>query len=477
MTDRIALPGVTDDESRTLNMLLERLGHHGSHNDLRANLYDNERRTRQVSSVIPPQYNSLRLVLGWSSKAVDSLVRRCNLDGFVWPDGDLGSLGFREVWDGNMLGSEVDQGLTSSAIHGPSFSIATQGGADEPPALVHFKDARNATGVWNPRTRRLDSLLSIIDRDDEGEPTEFALYLHGLTLTAEKRAGLWYLEDRSEHAYGMPADVLPYKPRLGRPFGSSRITRPIIALQDQAVRVLIRLEGHLDVFSFPEMWMLGADESIFKNADGSQKAAWQVMLGRTKGIPDDEGATNPRADVKQFPAASPEPHLSALNAFAKLFAREASLPDSAVAITDLANPTSAESYDASQYELIAEAEGAMDDWTPALRRTTVRALAMANNEPEIPAEWLSMDAKWRDPRYQSRAAMADAGAKIVPLVNAAQSEVELELLGLTEQQIRRVMADKRKAAGRGVLQTLQEAAQRVTSTPAAQVTGGNASGA
>ena len=249
----------------------------------------------------------------------------------------------------------------------------------------------------------------------------------------------------------MPADVLPYKPRLGRPFGSSRITRPIIALQDQAVRTLIRLEGHLDVFSFPEMWMLGADESIFKNADGSQKAAWQVMLGRIKGVPDDEDATNPRADVKQFPAASPEPHLAALNTFAKLFAREASLPDSAVAITDLANPTSAESYDASQYELIAEAEGAMDDWTPALRRTVVRALAMANDETEIPAEWLSVDTKWRDPRYQSRSSMADAGSKIVPLIEKATSEVELELLGLTEQQIRRVMADKRRNAGRGVL--------------------------
>jgi hypothetical protein len=458
-------------------MLLERLDRHGTHNDLRTSLYDNERRARQVSSVIPPQYNTLRLVLGWSSKAVDSLVRRCNLDSFVWPDGDLNSIGFREVWDGNMLGSEVDQGLTSSAIHGPAFSIATQGGEGEPPALVHFKDARNATGNWNPRTRRLDDLLSIIARDDEGKPTEFALYLYGTTLTAQKRVGKWYLEDRQEHAYGMPADVLPYKPRLGRPFGSSRITRPIIALQDQAVRVLIRLEGHLDVFSFPEMWMLGADEGIFKNADGSQKAAWQVMLGRTKGIPDDEDATNPRADVKQFPAASPEPHLAALNAFAKLFAREASLPDSAVAITDLANPTSAESYDASQYELIAEAEGAMDDWTPALRRTTVRALAMANNEPEIPAEWLSIDAKWRDPRYQSRAALADAGAKIVPLVAAAQSEVELELLGLSEQQIKRVMADKRRMAGRGILETLQAAAERVNGTTTGAGASGDATGA
>jgi hypothetical protein len=38
------------------------------------------------------------------------------------------------------------------------------------------------------------------------------------------------------------------------------------------------------------------------------------MLGRIKGIPDDEDATNPRADVKQFPAATPQPHIDAAEA-------------------------------------------------------------------------------------------------------------------------------------------------------------------
>lgn len=451
----IVLIDAPDDVNATLSRLVKRLEARSSHNDLRRELYDNERRIRSVSAVIPPQYNNLRLVLGWSTKAVDALVRRCNLDGFVWADGDLDSLGFRELWDANMLGSEVDQALTSSAIHGPAFAVATQGASNEPPALIHFKDASNATGQWNPRTRRLDNLLSIIDRDNHGDPSEIALYLDGITYEAEKD-GVWRWEAR-EHSYGVPATVLPYKPRLGRPFGASRISKPIISLQDQAVRTLIRLEGHLDVFSFPEMWMLGADESIFKNADGTQKVAWQVMLGRIKGIPDDEEATNPRADVKQFPASSPEPHLAALNAFAKMFAREASLPDSAVAITDVANPTSAEAYDASQYELISEAEGAVDDWSPGLRRVMLTALAMANQETSIPSSWLSIDTKWRDPRYESRAAVADAGVKLAPLVAAATSEVELELLGLSEQQIRLVLAEKRRSQGSSVLNALRAA--------------------
>lgn len=468
MTGKILLPDVPDEVNATIGRLLDRLDKRADHNELRTNLYENERRIKQVSTVIPPQYNNLRLVLGWTSKAIDSLVRRCNLDGFVWPDGDLGSIGFREVWDGNMLASEVDQALTSSAIHGPAFAVATRGGTGEPPALIHFKDASNATGEWNPRTRRLDNLLSIIARDSHGNPSSLALYLNNETYTAEREDGVWTV-DHADHPWGVPAEVLPYKPRLGRPFGASRISKPIISLQDQAVRTLIRLEGHLDVFSFPEMWMLGADGSVFKNADGTQKVAWEVMLGRLKGVPDDEDATNPRAEVKQFPASSPEPHLAALNAFAKMFAREASLPDSAVAITDVANPTSAESYDASQYELIAEAEGAIDDWTPGLRRIQVKALAMANGLSEVPPEWQSIDSRWRDPRYESRAAVADAGAKILPLIAAATSEVELELLGLSDQQIRQVMSDKRRSQGSATLTQIREAAaQAAANGPAAQ---------
>lgn len=464
--ETITLPRASDDEHRTLNKLLQEIGDRQDRNFLRASIYDGKRAIRQVGTVIPPQYYHLGIVLGWGAKAVDLLARRTKLLGFTWADGDLDSLGYREVWDANMFGSEVDQGLTSSLIHGPAFTINTRGENGEPTSLIHFKDARNATGEWDPRARQLRNLLSVIEWDhDSRQPVELALYLDGLTVSARKDEGKWTV-DRSDHPWGVPADVLPYKPRLGRPFGCSRISRPMIGLQDQAIRELIRLEGHMDVFSFPEMVLLGADMSVFKNPDGSQKAAWQVMLGRWKGIPDADDADlpdggNPRADVKQFPAASPQPHLAALNAFAKLYGREASLPDTALAITDVSNPTSAESYDASQYELIAEAEGATDDWSPGLRRTEMRALAIANGLDKIPDEWRSIDSRWRDPRYQSRSALADAGAKQLASVPwLAETEVGLELLGLDPQQAGRALSERRRAQARQTTTDLIAAARQ-----------------
>jgi hypothetical protein len=306
VTDRITLPGISDDDNRTLNLLLDQLAKKDTRNRLRSAYYDMKRATRLVGSVIPPQYWALGIVLGWSAKAVDILARRCNLDGFVWPGGKLDDIGWREVWEGNNLSSEVSQGAISSLIHSTAFIVNTVGGDGEPDALIHFRDARNATGQWNGRSRRLDNLLSVTGRNDDGKPTALALYLDGRTILAEKDASGWSV-DVQEHPWGVPAEPLPYRPRLDRPFGSSRISREVMALQDQATRALIRMEAHSDIYAIPDLWLLGADESIFKNADGTTKAAWKVVMGRIKGVPDDEDATTPRADVKQFPANSPAP--------------------------------------------------------------------------------------------------------------------------------------------------------------------------
>lgn len=453
--EKLVVPGLSDDELATLNLCAEGLSRKAPRNLLRSSYYDGKRAAQQVGSVIPPQYANIGLALGWAAKGVDGLARRCNLERMIWADGDLDSLGMSELEESNFLLSEISQARTDSLLHGVSYLITTKGDPDagEPASLVHAKDALNAFGEWNARRRKLDNLLSVTSKTD-GRITGFVLYLDGLTISAEKVDGKWAVE-RSPHAWGVPADPLVYRPRGSRRMGRSRITRPVMSHQDSALRALVRLEGHMDIYTIPKLILLGADESIFKNADGSTKASWQVALGRTFGIPDDDDAANPRADVKQFDAQSPDSHLAQLNALAKLMARETDLPDSDFALTDMANPTSADAYSASRENLISEAEGTMDDWSVPIRRTINRALAIQNELSEVPEEWGSIETKWRSPIYLSKAAAADAGAKQIAVVPwLAETEVGLELLGLDEQQIRRAMSDRRRAAGRAVVAAL-----------------------
>lgn len=455
MTEALHLPELTADENITLNSLVKQLDDLTPRNALRTSYYDGKRAVKKIGSVIPPQYANIGLALGWAAKGVDGLARRCVLEKMIWSGGDLSSLGMQQLVDSNFLLEEVAQARTDSLLHGTSFLITTRGDTSigEPSVLIHAKDALNATGQWNTRKRRLDNLLSVTSRKD-GKITGFVLYLDGLTINADLVDGEWRVS-KSEHPWHVPVDPLVYRPRTSRRMGRSRITRAVMSHQDSALRALVRLEAHMDIYAIPKLILLGADQSIFANPDGSMKPDWRIAMGRAFGIPDDEDAANPRASVQQFDASSPEPHLAHLNALAKLMARETDLSDADFALTDMANPTSAESYSEARDSLLSEAEAATDGWSVPVRRTVARALAMQNDFAEVPEAWASIDTKWRSPVHLSRSAAADAGGKQLAAVPwLAETEVGLELLGLDQQQIDRALADRRRAAGRAVIAAL-----------------------
>jgi hypothetical protein len=178
-----------------------------------------------------------------------------------------------------------------------------------------------------------------------------------------------------------------------------------------------------------------------------------------------------RAAVEHIAAQSPAPHLADLNALAKLEAREYDLPDSDFAMTDFANPTGADSYTASRENLIAEAEGATDDWSVPIRKTVARALAIQNGESEIPAAWSSIDTKWRSPMYLSKAAEADAGAKQIGAGPEwlKDTRVGMEALGFSTQQIDRAFAERKQMQGR-------RSAQAIIAARTAEVPNGDTAG-
>ena len=360
--------------------------------------------------------------------------------------------------------TEAPQAGVSSLIHSTSFLIATQGDVQEgePKALITAKDALSGTGIWNRRKRRLGAFLSIIDTDDEGHPVEMVMYLDGVNVSITKDQGVWKV-DRRTHSFGIPVEPLVYQPRLARPFGSSRISRAVMSLHDSAIRTVIRSEVSAELYSVPQRVLLGADESAFKNADGTIKTAWQAVLGRIWAIPDDEDAAQPRADMKEFSQGSQEPHVAQLRAWAQLFAGETSIPIASLGISTEANPASAEAYYASREDLISEAEGTTDGWTPAWRRTAIRGLQMLNGwaDDQIPSEVLKIQPKWRSPSTPSRAAAADAAAKTIAIFPwLAESELGLELFGFDQSFRDRAMAEKRRIGGSAALRALTQAAQQ-----------------
>lgn len=461
--DRIVIPDLAHDEQNTLDQLLTQLAAKTPRNLIRAAYYDGKNAIRDLGISTPPNFRRIATVLGWSAKAVDILNRRCNLDGFVVPGADADEFGMSDLWTDNYLDTEAPQAGVSSLIHSAAFLIVTQGDveAGEPKALITAKDALSGTGIWDRRKRRMSSFLSIIDTD-EGKPTEMVMYLDGINVTMTHAGGVWKVE-RSPHPFGVPVEPLVYQPRLARPFGSSRISRAVMSLHDSAIRTVIRSEVSAELYSVPQRVLLGADESAFKNADGTVKTAWQAVLGRVWAIPDDEEAAQPRADMKEFSQGSQDPHVAQLRAWAQLFAGETSIPIASLGISTEANPASAEAYYASREDLISEAEGTTDGWSPAWRRTAIRGLQMLNDwdAESIPPEVLKLQPKWRSPATPSRAAAADAAAKTIALFPwLAESELGLELFDFDPVFIERAMAEKRRQGGSAALRALVQNAQQ-----------------
>lgn len=465
--DRITILDLDTFEQNELDALLTQLKAKQPRNEIRAAFYDGKNAVSDLGISTPPNMARVATVLGWSAKAVDILNRRCNLDGFRLPEGLPDDMGLGQIWEDNMLDMEAPQAGVSSLIHATSFLIRTRGDveAGEPKVLVTAKDAMSGTGTWDRRARRLSSFLSILGTDSDKNPTEMALYLPNLTITMTKRLGAWSVE-RQAHKYGVPVEPLVYQPRLGRPFGSSRISRPVMSLHGLAVRTVVRSEVSAEIYNVPQRVLLGADESSFTSADGSVKSAWEAVLGKVWAIGKDEEGDVPK--IESFPAASQQPHMDQLRSLAQLFAGETSIPLASLGISGDANPTSEGAYDAGRDDLIHEAEGVTDGWTPAWRRTMLGAMQMYNGWSTIPDEAKKVQPNWRPPSTPSRASAADAGQKQLAAVPwLAETKVGLELLGLDADQITRALDEKRRADAQANLSFLMDTARRARETAAA----------
>lgn len=444
------IKGLSQAEDALVDRLVKQIQAKAVRNRIRTEFYEGKNRVALASDVIPSQYQHLAPALGWAAKAVDGLSRRTVIEQFTGSV-ELDSLDYKGFAQQNYLKSELAQARTDSLLHGVSFLVVTPGAVR---SRIFAKSALEGTGDWNARELKLDNFLSVQKWGNAGtEPESFILYLPGITVSVQRTGGGWSVE-REAHNFGVPVRPLVYRPRSSRRFGHSRITRPVMYYQAAAGRALLRIEPHMDTVAIPQLWMLGVDPSVF-----GVKSSAQAIMGRLLAIPDDvdapAGLERPR--MEQVAAQSPEPHIAELNMLAKLMARETSLPDSDFALADFAQPTSEGSYIQGREDLIAEAEGAEDDWGPSIAEAVALGLAMHNGETSVPDDW-NLETQWRDPRYLSRSAQADAGAKQVAAMGGRDlTRVELDLLGLTPKQIEDYLAQKRTVTGRNIVEAVLNA--------------------
>ena len=446
---------------------------------LRDAYFNGEQLVRDLGISIPPQLKGLHTVIGWPRIGVEALEARLDLEAFRWADGgDSSDLG--EIVEANDLLDEASLAHTDGLIYGREYLAVGSGdcGGDDCPPLISIESPLDMTLLWDARVRMGIAALRECQSDGlvESVPDDrmIVLYLPDQTVQAMPTpSGGWEVVDRDIHNLGVvPVVRMANRQRTADRVGRSEITPDVMSITDAACRRLMGIEVAAEFFGAPQRYILGASESAFQDAEGNAKSAWETYIGRVLALERDEDGNVP--DVGQFAAHDPSGQTKIVDLYARIMATQLGLPPHMLGYTS-DNPASADAIRSAESMLVKKAERRTKRFGAAWQQAMRLALWVRDGEP--PDKTRRIETVWRNPATPTLAAQTDAAVKLVQAkILPADSDVVLELAGLTEGQRQRVRADRRRTAGSSVLDRLAALGNGLDAPPSpepAGVPGGN----
>ena len=324
--------------------------------------FDMKNSAKDLSGVIPKEFNWLRAVTGWCAKAVTSISDRIVLEGFR-NDG----LGIGEIFDRNSMPVLSDSSVISALISSCCF-IYIHEGADKYPQLEVI-DGGNATGVIDTVTRMLKEGYAVLDRDDQGKPTIEGYFTPEATY-------IYYngkLEEKNTYTNHTSFPLLVpviYRPDPTRPFGHSRISRTCMDLTDSAMRTLKRSEVSAEFYSIPQKYVVGVSQ------DAQPYEKWKATISSFLQYSKDEDGDSPK--LGQFQQQSMAPYNDQLKTIASMFAGETGLTLDDLGFST-ANPSTPEAIRASHESLRLTARKAQRDFSIGFLNAGFLAACLRDN--------------------------------------------------------------------------------------------------
>lgn len=453
-TPTLPLIGLSDDELQILTMLRSDLMNQRLKLELLDAYFNGEQLIRDLGISIPPQLKGLHTVIGWPRIGVEALEQRLDLEAFRWADGSNGS-DLEEIAEANDWYDEASLAHLDALTYGREY--VTAGSADDPdaPPLITFESPLDMTLDWDARLRMPRfALRESLDKWDFGlAPDErlISLYMPGETIFAVEVNGGWEVIDRDQHRLGMPPVLrMANRQRTADRVGKSEITPEVMSITDAACRRLMGMEVAAEFFGAPQRYILGASESAFQDAEGNAKSAWETYIGRVLALERDEDGAVPT--VGQFTAHDPSGQTKIIDLYARIMATQLGLPPHMLGYTS-DNPASADAIRSSEAMLVKKAERRIRRFGATHRDAMRLGLWFRDGEP--PDRSRRIETVWRNPATPTLAAQTDAAVKLAQAgIVPADSDVLLEMAGLTEDQRRRVAADRRRAQGEALLARL-----------------------
>ncbi|MGO1319922.1 MAG: phage portal protein [Galactobacter sp.] len=438
--------GLTDQEEKDFRALEATWAKVRSRNVKRSLYADGEQAFKDLGIALPPQLQKASFVLGWPQLAVRKASMRSQLEGFRGPSGD-DPFDMGEILAQNRFWLSWTQAVYSAGVYGCSFITVAGGdtGAGEPAVQIMPHDAESSAALWDRRKRRIRAGLTIAKTGDKGLPAEVTYWGPASVVTLEKRRGTWTVIDRAAHQLGRPTMVpVPYQPTVRRPFGRSRISRPVMALTDMAIRAYVRMEGNAEFYSAPQLAVLGADNEVFQDMGRDQK--FRLAMDRMIGLTKDEDGDVP--SLTQLTQASMQPHSDMLRTIASAFAGETGIPLNSLGIIH-DQPSSAEAIRAAEHDLLIDAthENKLV-LGPAAAEVLTLAVMGRDRLTEPPADAWKTTSVFADPEFRSTTARADGAIKLAGAWDQLRASDVLLSQVFDQSDVKAIRAEETRAQAR-----------------------------
>lgn len=405
--------------------------------------YTAEQEFKNLGIAIDPKFESFVTILGWCGKAIRSLANRIKFEGYVLADQ---SEHYRELdpqFEQTQFLNQFYQGLESMLVYGCHFMAFTKGdtSAGEPPVISWGFSARNATGLWDARVPgRLRAGLTINKRDKQGNPLTYIMYYKDeyITLTRQEFLGDWTAKRTINGTSKVTLVPMLFRPTPDKPWGQSRITRPMMGIVDGGTRTNLRTEVNGEFYSYPQMVALNIKPSDMDLVSRIGKALVVDYERDRNGKPIENA---PAASISQLVTGSQQPNIDQLRSAAMNFAAEADLsPDKLGVIHD--NPSSADAIDRADAELNLSAEitTTRDLHQPMV--DSIRLFDMVENQRALwKEEFNHVATDFRDPGMITRYSQKLAAAQLISAGALPAGEaITYEIAGMTPVQTRRLVA-------------------------------------
>jgi hypothetical protein len=446
-----------------LDDLVEQWSRRRARNLIRAQYLEMKRPVENLGISVPQEIaDGLEIVVDWPEKAVYSLANMCQWDGVTSPDGQSDPFELDDLLRANRFDVELPEAIASELSYSVSFISTTPGDVQsgEPEVLIMMHSAAWSTALWDRRRRGLSAALTINDADDYARPTEMTMFLPGEAVTMRKLNDTWAVTDRRLPGVDrVPVEPLAFRPSLDRPFGRSRINRRVMTITDRAVRAALRMDVSSELYTAPGLLLRGITEEAW--ADISKSWTWK--LGAVKGITRDEDGNLPEAT--NLPQQTMQPFTDQMRELAAEFSGATNIPLSDLGIVQ-DNPSSAEAMATAKENLVIEATNANRVNGHALARIYQNAVMIRDGQG-MTDDLAAIGSRWRNPAMPSIVSQSDAMVKQISAIpDLAKTDVALEELGYTKEEIARIRSQIRTANARDALAALtRPAAPTPPATP------------